>query len=242
MKIRAGCIHASKTRRPGSRAFLILISFGFMFTITYFASAAIAQTRYQITRIPVASGANSAALGLNDKGDVVGSTLQGDDYQAFLFSYADKSMTEIGSFGGKLNAACAINSAGQVTGYSQDENGNLLAFVFSRNAPIASLGTLNGASTSEAFGINNRGEVVGDSQSGDQNHRPVLFSNNSVQDLGLGESSEPDALETAYAINNSGQVVGRHSAGNNVFHAFLYSNGNTTDFSTLGGANGEALA
>jgi probable HAF family extracellular repeat protein len=213
-----------------------------MCAITYFASAAIAQTRYQITRIPVASGANSAALGLNDKGEVVGYTLQGDHYQAFLFSYADKSMTEIRSLGGKLNAACAINSAGQVTGYSQDENGNLLAFVFSRNAPIASLGTLDGGSTSEAFGINNRGEVVGDSQSGNQNHRPVLFSKNSVQDLGLGESSEPDALETAYAINNSGQIVGRHRAGNNAFHAFLYSNGNTTDFSTLGGANGEALA
>jgi probable HAF family extracellular repeat protein len=103
-----------------------------MCAITYFASAAIAQTRYQITRIPVASGANSAALGLNDKGEVVGYTLQGDHYQAFLFSYADKSMTEIRSLGGKLNAACAINSAGQVTGYSQDENGNLLAFVFSR--------------------------------------------------------------------------------------------------------------
>ncbi|HXM27968.1 MAG TPA: DUF6600 domain-containing protein, partial [Chthoniobacterales bacterium] len=237
-----GWIHAGKCPGHVSGALLILRSFGLMCAIACFASAAIAQTRYQITRIPVASGANSAALGLNDTGEVVGYTLQGDDYQAFLFSYADKSMTEIGSFGGKLNAACAINSAGQVTGYSQDENGNLLAFVFSRNAPIASLGTLNGGSTSEAFGINNRGEVVGDSQSGNQNHRPVLFSNNSVQDLGLGESSEPDALETAYAINNSGQIVGRHSAGNNGFHAFLYSNGNTADFSTLGGANGEALA
>jgi probable HAF family extracellular repeat protein len=213
-----------------------------MCAIAYFAPAAIAQTRYQIARIPVAAGANSAALGLNDKGEVVGYTLQGDDYEAFLFSYADKSMTEIGSLGGKLNAACAINSAGQVTGYSQDANGNLLAFVFSRNAPIASLGALDGGSTSEAFGINNRGEVVGDSQSGNQNHRPVLFANNSVQDLGLGESSEPDALETAYAINNSGQIAGRHSAGNNGFHGFLYSNGNTTDLSTLGGTNGEALA
>ena len=140
MKNRPGWIYASKTRRQVSRALLILRWFGLMCAITYFASAAIAQTRYQITRIPVASGANSAALGLNDKGEVVGYTLQGDHYQAFLFSYADKSMTEIGSFGGKLNAACAINSAGQVTGYSQDENGNLLAFVFSRNAPIASLG------------------------------------------------------------------------------------------------------
>src|SRR5258705_12394944 len=151
-------------------------------------------------------------------------------------------MTEIQSLGGKLSAACAINSTGQVTGYNQDENGNLLAFVFSRNASITSLGTLEGGSSSEAFGINDRGEVVGDSRSGNQNHRPVRFSNNSVQDLGLGESSEPDALETAYAINNSGQIVGRHSAGNNGFHAFLYSNGNTADFSTLGGANGEALA
>jgi probable HAF family extracellular repeat protein len=181
-----------------------------MWAIAYFASAAIAQTRYQITRIPVASGANSVALGLNDKGEVVGYSFQGDDYQAFLFSYADKSMTEIGSLGGKLNAACAINSAGQVTGYSQDANGNLLAFLFSRNAPIAPLGTLEGGSTSEAFGINNRGAVVGDSQSGGQNHRPVLFSNGSVQDLGLGGSNEPDALETAYAVNDAGRIVGRH--------------------------------
>jgi probable HAF family extracellular repeat protein len=239
---RPGWNRASKNPRRNSRELLILKSFGLMFAIVYLASATIAQTHYQITRIPVASGANSAALGLNDKGEVVGYTLQGDDYEPFLFSYADKSMTEIGSLGGKLNAACAINSAGQVAGYSQDANGNLLAFVFSRNTPIEALGALDGGSTSEAFGINDRGEVVGDSQSGSQNHRPVLFANNSVQDLGLGESSEPDALETAYAINNSGQIVGRHGAGNNAFHAFLYSKGNTTDFGTLGGANGEALA
>ena len=148
----------------------------------------------------------------------------------------------MGSLGGKINAACAINDAGQVTGYSQDGNGNILAFIFSRDQPIASLGTLEGASTSEAFGINNSGAVVGDSQSGTQNHRPVLFSKDSVQDLGLGGSNEPDALETAYAINDAGQIVGRHSAGNNAFHAFSFLNGNTTDFSTLGGANGEALA
>jgi probable HAF family extracellular repeat protein len=107
---------------------------------------------------------------------------------------------------------------------------------------MVSLGTLDGASTSEAFGINSSGAVVGDSQSGTQNHRPVLFSKNAVQDLGLGSSNEPDALETAYAINDAGQIVGRHSAGNNAFHAFAYLNGQTTDLGTLGGANGEALA
>jgi probable HAF family extracellular repeat protein len=224
--------------RRASRVFLVLKSLGLICAIC-FASAAPTQNRYQITRIPAVKGANSAALGINNKGEVVGYSFQGEDYQAFLYSSSDQSLTDVGSLGGKINAACAINDAGQVTGYSQDGNGNLLAFVYSRKQPIASLSTLEGALTSEAFGINNSGAVVGDSQSGDQNHRPVLFSNGSVQDLGLARSNEPDALEIAYAINDAGQIVGRHSTGNNAFHAFEFVN--TTDFRTLGGANGEAL-
>ena len=240
MKNRFAIRLTPEIRCQATRALLVLKSLGIICVIG-FASAASAQNRYQITRIPTPAGANGAALGINNRGEVVGYSFQGEDYQAFLYSSSDQAMTDVGSLGGKLNAACAINDSGQVTGYSQDENGNLLAFVFSRNQPIASLGTLQGASTSEAFGINNSGAVVGDSQSGEQNHRPVLFSNGSVQDLGLGGSNEPDALETAYAINDSGQIVGRHSAGNNAFHAFLYVNGNTTELATLGGANGEAL-
>jgi probable HAF family extracellular repeat protein len=205
-------------------------------------STGLAQTRYQITRIPTVEGTNSVALGINNQGDVVGYSFQGEDYQGFLYSTAQRSLTNVGSLGGNITAACAINDAGQVTGYSQDANGNYLAFLFSRNQPITSLGTLDNASTSEAFGINKSGAVVGDSQSGELNHRPVLFSKNSVQDLGLGGSNDPDALETAYAINDAGQIVGRHSYGKNIFHAFTLLDGNTTDLRTLGGTNGEALA
>ncbi|MBV8227305.1 MAG: hypothetical protein JO232_19175 [Verrucomicrobia bacterium] len=230
---------ADEVRRRASPVFLVFLG---LICAICFASAAFAQNRYQITRIPTAQGANSSALGINNKGEIVGYSFQGEDYQAFLYSSSDQSLTEVDSLGGKINAACAVSDAGQVTGYSQDGNGNLLAFVFSRKQPIASLGTLGGGSTSEAFGISNSGAVVGDSQSGNQNHRPVLFSNGSVQDLGLGGSNEPDALETAFAINDSGQIVGRHSVGNKAFHAFVFINGNTTDLSTLGGANGEALA
>jgi probable HAF family extracellular repeat protein len=207
-----------------------------------FPSAAFAQVRYHITRIPTAQGANSVALGINNKGQVVGYNFQGEDYQTFVYSSPDRRLTDVGSLGGKINAACAINESGQITGYSQDGNGNILAFLFSSNQPIASLGTLDGASTSEAFGINSSGAVVGDSQSGTQNHRPALFYKNAVQDLGLGSSNEPDALETAYAINDAGQIVGRRAAGHDAFHAFTYLNGQTTDLGTLGGANGEALA
>jgi probable HAF family extracellular repeat protein len=241
MKNRFGWIFRSKPPRQASRALLVLRSFGLMFATICIASAAMGETHYRVTRLPTSPDANSVALGLNDKGEIAGYTFQGDDYRAFLYSHGDNSVTDIGSLGGKINAACAINVAGLVTGYSEDENGNLLAFIFSRQKPIASLGTLEGGSSSEAFGINNRGEVVGDSQSGNQNHRPVLFTGNSVQDLGLGGSSGPDAFETAYAINDSGQIAGRH-ASNDVFHAFQSSNGKTADLGTLGGANSEALA
>jgi probable HAF family extracellular repeat protein len=217
--------NADKIRRQASGVLLTIKSIGLIYVIC-FASAALAQNRYQITRLPTSQGASSVALGINNHGEVVGYSFLGEDYQAFLYSYADQSLTDVGSLGGKINAACAINDAGQVAGYSQDGSGNLKAFVFSRSQPIASLS--ESASMSEAFGINNTGAVVGDIQSGTQNHRPALFSNGSVQDLGLVGSNQPDALETAYAINDAGQIVGRHSAGPNAFHAFSFLNGNTT--------------
>src|SRR6202162_5514163 len=78
------------------------------------AHAAYGQVRYQITRIPVGQGANSVALGINKNGEVVGYSFQGEDYQAFLYSAADQSLTDVGSLGGKINAACVIDDAGQV--------------------------------------------------------------------------------------------------------------------------------
>ena len=51
--------------------FLVLKSLGLICAI-WLASAAFAQNRYQITRISTAQGVNIAALGINNKGGVVG--------------------------------------------------------------------------------------------------------------------------------------------------------------------------
>jgi probable HAF family extracellular repeat protein len=204
------------------------------------AAGALAQSRYKIVHIPTATGSTSAALGLNENGQVVGYSFQGDDYKTFLYAYPSGKIAEVGSLGGKLKAACAINNAGTISGYCQDGNGNLQAFS-SSNGQIKSLGTFNGGATSEAFGINEQNEIVGDSATGTVAHRPFLYSGGNLQDLGIG-GNETDAFETAYGISNGGIVIGRYDVGNGVFHAFQSNRqAKLQDLGTLGGSNSEAL-
>src|SRR5580700_9618815 len=98
--------------------------------------SASAQDRYKIIGLPTPAGSNSAALGLNDNANVVGYSFQGDNYQAFLYSQSSGSSTDVGSLGGEMNAACAINDSDQVAGYSQDANGNLSAFIYTKAGVI----------------------------------------------------------------------------------------------------------
>src|SRR5260221_11295622 len=101
----------------------------FLLLTAAFVVSASAQARYKIITLPTPTGYDSAALGLNDNGSVVGYSFQGDNYQAFLYSQSSGSSTDVGSLGGQMNAACAINGSGQSAGDRQDGNGNLRAFI-----------------------------------------------------------------------------------------------------------------
>src|SRR6201987_5931328 len=206
-----------------------------------------AQGRYKIVSVPTPAGYDSAALGLNDNGNVVGYNVQGDTYQAFLCSQSSGSSIDVGSLGGRMNAACAINGSDQGAGYSQDANGNLGAFIYTKDGGIKALGSLDGGVSSEAFGINNSGQAVGDSQNATNEHRPVLFDNSGVKDLNVSVAQNSNAFRTAYAINDAGQVAGRTDTNQGAIHAFVFGsggsgNGDVKDIGTLGGTNSEALA
>jgi len=205
-----------------------------------FTGAVTAQTRYKIIHIPTPDGCNSTALGLNDQGDVVGYCYQNDESNAFLYSYSDGTIKDLGSLGGKATAATAINNANQIVGYSADGNGNVLAFLYTQNQGIASLGTLADGSNSEAFALNASGLVVGDSQADGDSHRPALFGENGVKDLGISAKNS-DTLKTAYGINAAGQIVGRYDTESGSTHGFLYASDRLTDLGTLGGDDSEAL-
>jgi probable HAF family extracellular repeat protein len=202
------------------------------------------QQRYKITSLPTPAGYDSAALGLNDNGSVVGYSFQGDNYQAFLYTQSSGTSTDVGSLGGQMNAACAINDSEQVAGYGEDANGNLSAFVYTKDGGIKALGSLDGGVSSEAFGLNNSGQAVGDSQNATDDHRPVLFDNGAVKDLSVCVAQNSNTFRTGYAINDTGQVAGRTDTDQGAIHAFLLASpgGDLKDIGTLGGSNSEALA
>lgn len=89
---------------------------------------------------------------------------------------------------------------------------------------VINLGTLPGATSSNARGINSSGQVVGSSD------RAFLYSNGTMTDLGTLPGG---TFSTATAINDAGQIVGSAVLGTT--RAFLYNNGTMTDLSTLFG-------
>ena len=135
----------------------------------------------------------------------------------------------LGTLGGLTSTATAVNSLGQVVGYSETAAGEIHAFLSSGGA-MSDLGTLGGV-YSVANGINASGQVVGYSQTASGEFRAFVYASGTMQPLPtLGGT---DGL--AYAINDSGVVVGEAQTASGDFHAFSYSAGSITDLGVLTG-------
>ena len=106
------------------------------------ASSGTAQTRYRIIHLPTADGYNSAAFGLNDSGNVIGYSYQDTIAIGFLYNYADDSMNDLGSFGGQATVATAVDNDNRVVGYSADNNGQRIAFLYTADNRSDSAGNI----------------------------------------------------------------------------------------------------
>jgi probable HAF family extracellular repeat protein len=194
------------------------------------------------------SGLNSGGIGINDVGQVTGSsdTDANGDAHAFLYP-VNGVMQDVGTLGGLVSAGYSINSAGQITGSSAIVGGapheGEHAFLYAVNGAMYDLNAVapNGTILQSGNGINAAGQITGILEQLVNNFDAdaLLYTPPSIA-IGLQSclSGPNPPGSIGYGINSVGQVTGFNCAG----HAVRYSNGAVIDLGTLGGPTSAGYA
>jgi probable HAF family extracellular repeat protein len=223
-----------------------LIGF-FLSAVFALALPAGAQIQYKVIDLGTLPGGNiSNAYGVNAHGMVVGVSNGGPSLtHAFLWT-KNTGMKDLGTFGGNVSWATAINDAAQIVGQAETNHSTADAFV-RENGIKKDLGSLGGSS-SQANAINFNSvtktftQIAGWSSLSDNSgpHAVTWDPSFNILDLGtLGGTSS-----YAFGNNCKGQVVGGATRLDGRFDAFLWdSTIGMQDLGTLGGsmAQGNAI-
>ena len=206
------------------------------------ASPHSAARHYSVTVLPTLGGTFVQAFGLNNRGQVTGTSATSGDVANHPFLYTDGKMQDLGTPDGTSGSGIAVNGRGQVTGsFKAGHDSRQHAFIFSGGV-MKDLGMQSEVSVGHS--INAAGEVAGLSGTLGGGAAPhlhaVVFSGGAIQDLGTLGADAGEALDVneALGINDRGQVTGfAIGGGNQQGHAFLYTNGSMMDLGTLGGTS-----
>lgn len=129
---------------------------------------------------------------------------------------------DLGTLGGLVSRASAVNDLGEVVGWSHDAGGVVRAFLWSSAlGQMTDLGGPPGATACQAMDINDRSQVVGICTVPRVSYieqRPILWSDGQVIDLtpGLGGGR-------AMTINDRGEIVGTYDVSSPGFDGELVS-------------------
>jgi probable HAF family extracellular repeat protein len=209
-----------------------LSSFACVLFLTTSSTLVAAQASYTISDLgTLGSGGYSVSRGVNATAQMTGATGAGANSEAFL--YSNGSMTNLGTLGGTSGIGNAINTSGQVAGYSQNASGTYRAFL-SSGSNLLDIGDLGGGSA-VGYGINDLGQVVGSAVTTNGENHPFLYRNGRMIDLGTLGSSDNDWWNVASGINNSGVVTGTSYDAQGNFFGFVWKNGKMLKMGTLGG-------
>jgi len=117
-----------------------------------------------MTALPGLGGRTSEALGINERGQVVGTSTYPGSNAARAVLWDRGSVVDLGTLGGLSARAWRINARGDIVGRARRADGAEHAFLY-RDGTMHDLGTLGGRN-SAAMDINDRGDIVGISQTG----------------------------------------------------------------------------
>ena len=155
--------------------------------------------------MPALGGNDNRAFGINDSGDIVGSSLLAGDGSRKAFLFTGGNMVNIGDMGGTNAEARDINNSGRIVGWSDTAGGQRAFLRF--NGAFVNLGSLGGNSVAHA--INDSNEIVGFSKNGAGADLAFLYKNATMTDLNtLLPKNSGWTLHFANGINENGQIVG----------------------------------
>ncbi len=149
-----------------------------------------------------------------------------------LPSNAQYTITDLGTLGGTLSTASAINQAGHITGYATDAAGHDRAFLW-QNGQMTDLGSAAGYGQSHGAALNSHDAVAGNitgTPSPTSKFHGALFQGGGITDIGsLIAPPSSFSQSDAFGINDNGQVVGNSEAvvnGSYGTHAVLWDSVN----------------
>ena len=161
-----------------------------------------------VTDLGTLGGSDSSGYGVNNKGQVAGTSHLPGNKLVHGFFYTDGKMTDLGTLGGDQSEAHALNDAGQVTGNAElkPKDRQYHAFLWQQGR-MSELGTSR-ADSSDGLAMNGAGQVVGRIIRGPFSFsRACRWKNGKVDTLDTPTFQTGISSSESDSINNKGQVA-----------------------------------